>query len=1193
MATAIDISAPDNQLSRAGLKLKLLTQAWSRQARGERYSEALLGFLGSKQNEHTRRSYAFALLEFWDWYWAERKIYPTPDKVRRAEAHAYAQWLTKRKLGLDELRLSQDPERRMDLAIYRDVKQAPGVRCSALRRKLLLAGFGVNVTFSTAGRSETLVCLEVEQGDLRGDAAVAFVDQYGRPPPNGLDLHLACLTERGVLRRTPTVEQIRSESVSVNEDDPSRAQLDYRVDPDLFQYFTNPHTQAQGAERASTVSSRLSVLCSFWEQLRSATGENVGDTESLLAHNIWNEPRRRASRISRTRKQLSREIKTPDMELFVQVLATTFRRSHGEQAAAAAAAAASGANVSTSASGVGTLMALRDRAIMLFMMMTGVRAEELQSIRRGQLRGTPVLLTIVGKGDKTRTFVVPPAAMAAVVEFQAELSERAARCKPGSLTDLLTDADAPLFPPLKLWGRNGTELQRAEELSGLSTSGLARMLHRRATFAGHDKDSAEYAKMHPHGLRHLAALSARDRGVDISTIQATMGHSSLAYTGHYLEVRDPRHRSLMPAARGSVREPEPVAPAHEPSRTIDVAVAPSEPAAAEPPVVEIHLETPTEPLEVKSAAEVTEGGLVGIGQAPLEPTAEVLLQSAQEAAAADAPALVRETYSSNWGEGKGRARTWLQRGSTGLLSHAYVGKRTGLPWWEGAGGKMHSESFGYTPNPDFPAMPIMSPSQLLGPLGEPLCSEQLCLELVALYDRWMADEKFGATAAAALSQWVRTASLVTIEADEVLRKRHGGWLPTDAPTGETKLAAGARPAAVRTHLDGAILSWFEQTAWQYRETGEGRVATGAPFDMPAWYRSTDPLGDLSERDRGELLDWLQVWVGRPPTDRAARFDGLSRKELGKFLSLLCQYEMVAGDDEIEPELKELSSAALETELQRLVSKLTAGKVSDFSYATERKARKSRAVSAEIAKRVQERGGTESKQLSVKASEHSKYLSPHFTALVKKLFGKEAGADPILQLFSLCTAGAPLGAEGDKYKGLFRVRQGNIRHTPEFAREFAAATGAHSECVARRLARHLYEEGKPDAWYRRKNWSERLDYLDAMAAYRIPCPQAQEQELVALLPESEVPAVLEQWERGGRMLQQAGEPEDGRSEAEAMMQEEQARDIVRPTRVPTGFRDTTPNRRAAALTRLAPARALLPNPILLYGLSAAILRARRR
>ncbi|MBW2672368.1 MAG: hypothetical protein JRD89_02980 [Deltaproteobacteria bacterium] len=396
MATAIDISSPDNKLSRAGIKLKLLTQAWSRQARGERYSEALLGFLGSKQNEHTRRSYAFALLEFWDWYWAERQHYPTPDLVRRAEAHAYAQWLTERKLGLDELRLSQDPDRTLDLTIYRAVKLSPGIRCSELRRKLLSAGFGVNVTFTAAGRSESLSVLEIEQGDLRGDTAAAFAEQHGRQPPTGLDLHLACLTEHGIVRRTPTVEQIRSESVHVDEVSPSRAQLDYRVDPELFQYFTNPHTQARGAERSSTVASRLSVLCSFWEHLRSATGENVGPADALLAHNIWNEPRRRASRISRTRKQLSREIKTPDMELFVQVLATTFRRSHGKQAAAAAASAASGADVSSAASGVATLMALRDRAILLFMLLTGVRAEELQSIRRGQLHSAPVLLTIVG-----------------------------------------------------------------------------------------------------------------------------------------------------------------------------------------------------------------------------------------------------------------------------------------------------------------------------------------------------------------------------------------------------------------------------------------------------------------------------------------------------------------------------------------------------------------------------------------------------------------------------------------------------------------------------------------------------------------------------------------------------------------------------------------------------------------------------
>ena len=40
--------------------------------------------------------------------------------------------------------------------------------------------------------------------------------------------------------------------------------------------------------------------------------------------------------------------------------------------------------------------------------------------------------------------------------------------------------------------------------------------------------------VHPHQLRHSHATHAVQRGVDVFTLQATLGHSSSATTGHYV-----------------------------------------------------------------------------------------------------------------------------------------------------------------------------------------------------------------------------------------------------------------------------------------------------------------------------------------------------------------------------------------------------------------------------------------------------------------------------------------------------------------------------------------------------------------------------------------------------------------------------------------------------------------------------------
>ena len=1174
MVQAIDIYRPESELTRTALELKQIADAWKRSTSGARFTEALLTFLASKDNKNTRKAYAFSVLEFFAWYHTVKNRTPLPDEIRRADAFAYAKYLTDRTIGLDEYRLAQDPERTLDLSVYRFIKSNPGARIDRIRKHLLAdRRFVTTVTFQAGGRPQRLTVLAIESEQPRGDELAAYVEAHDRQPPNGLDLHLACLVSHNLLRRTPTVEQIRQETAGLDIADASRAQLGFRVDPELFSYFLDTHTGASGAERSGTILLRLTALSSFWNYLID-TGENLGDQEPLLKHNIWHAPSKALRKRLPAHRQVVRELTTPDLSLFVQVLATTFVRSHGpEQALDVANAYLMGARVAEAATGTASAYDLRDRALLCFAFWTGARADEIGSLRRSSLQHTArgTLVSFVGKGGARNLIQLPPVAAHSLAALQQRLDERADRASPTSLAHMLVDDASPLYPPLKLWGRNQRPDLSPGDIRGLTVQGFGVMLHRRAKVAGFEPYGDSWRRMHPHGIRHLAAQQARARGVDLPTIQATLGHRSLATTGIYLEVKDPFERSLAP----------PVAAAPPP---VVVPAAPVE-LELEPeiePEVDYDLVAEPEELPEELIAEQPEP-LIGVGAPPLELSPhDEAVELAEESEAVQS--LLR-IYTTNWGEKEHRTKLVAQ--GAGLLAHTYVGKRSGLAWWQGGGGKL-SAPMSYTPNVSFPAMPVISPAQFMGALTTGPCEEPLCQSLAGLYEQWLGDPDKGPTAARALSEWVFSAATVTMDVDEVVRGRAGDWLAFDAPLEDTHLRGS--PRILREHLDDAVLAWFERTAWQHRTSAESRMVRGTDLKIPEWYGQADPLASLPPSERAELLDWLQVFVGLPPQDMTPRFDGMSRAEIGKFLSLLCAYETLSTDPDLRKPEKRQYLEPIDVELTKLVAKLTHGRVKDFHYGETKLGRKAETVRAEMAREEAKRAGPDEELRAAVAASYSKYLAPHLMEVVGQVFGKKAATDPILELFALCTAGAPLKDVLDKYKDLFRVRKGTIAHTPAFIKSFALDTGQHSECVARRLARHIYEEGKAPQWHKRRNWPEStIPYLEAMSAYRIPCPSSQEKDLRGLLPTEEPIPVYEQWREAGNRLYAASIPEH-ETELIGVMAEEVARGGARPTRLQTGHRETRPNRRGRQHENFAAVRQHTPNPLLLIPLIIAMKRA---
>lgn len=1205
----MEITRIDAGLTRTGLEIRRITEAWRGKPNGARFTEALVTFLGSKPNKGTQRVYGFAITEFFNWYRGVRGVFPTPNEVKRSEAALYVKWLRERGIGLDDARLAQDPERQMDLEIYKVIKTKPESRINDIRQSLLRdPRFTTRVEFAVRGIRQSATVLTIEQDELRGDELEAFIRATGgRKPDNALDMRLACLCMHNLLRRSPTIAQIRDHQVDLGILSHEQAQISFRVDPDVFRYFVNEYTDNKGGDRSGTIATKLAALSSFWGYLVKSTAENLAAHEQLLQFNIWRDAVQNVRATAINRAKAHRESATPDRELFIRVLASTFVHSHGAGADSAAEAALEGAEVAAATAGE-DLYDLRDRAILIFCYWTGIRAEELGSLRRPDVDLRTGLLPVTGKGDQTRIIRVAEPALRALIAFQQALDDKASAKYPLLFAQFLADPQAPLFPPLKLWGRAARITPTTPgALPGISPSGLARMLHGRAEQAGIERQSDDYYRMHPHGLRHLAALEANRRGVDVATIQATLGHGSLSTTGIYLEVRDPMRRSLQPDQPTPKKsrevttfeaEAEVTPAASSPAATASPAVprlppaqARAEDTAAPKPkrrivseprsVADAAADAATVARQAADAAKIAARAADDLAKSLASKTLEVFIEPVElpesgttvitppeeemgrptkaQLAMATSPEAVRAllaVYQNNWGQAGNRSHLATQQkdSAKGLITHAYVGKQTSLGWWAGKTGKMTGE-LRYTPNMTFPSMPIFSPEQFTAEFHD---RHELENALADLYEQWAEDPERGFTAANSLVRWLRLAVEITDACEDAVEDRAGFWIPVDAPlvTKRTDSIAQwdkyavARPEyqplaqeiadldsdvlAMRSHLTGAIVAWFKSTAWQWRPAEKSAEPIGEDWDPPNWYSEPDPLASMDEKDRSELLEWLRVLSGRPPTDKAARFqDGVTRAQVGRILEFMCQYE---GEAKFSAEISDgqvkLSKAAKEAmktwdnEIQKLVAAATQGRVKDFSYSASKVERKKDRFAA-AAKRdkakqtLQERSASgdisedEQREEAEKIQEQhvetfKRELSAHFLWVIGALFGEDAANDPWLKTQALCTQGLPF-AEGE-YKEFFQVKGQTIQHGKEFASEFAKKWGQHSECLARRTARHLWEMQRfTKQSAERRGWLTDTA-LNAYRLYRVPCPASQEQDLRNMLGSPTRAPVSEEFER---------------------------------------------------------------------------------
>lgn len=156
------------------------------------------------------------------------------------------------------------------------------------------------------------------------------------------------------------------------------------------------------------------------------------------------------------------------------------------------------------------------RLATLLLFATGMRVDELVTVRIGDIDLDRDTIRIVGKGNRQRQVVIPNEEMKGVIR------------------DYIRSHHAA--------GRGGDRLLRGPDGRDLTTAAIRNRLRRLAEAAG------MASTVTPHMLRHTAATELLEAGVDIRFVQRLLGHRSILTTQIYTHVSDLALRS---AVRGA------------------------------------------------------------------------------------------------------------------------------------------------------------------------------------------------------------------------------------------------------------------------------------------------------------------------------------------------------------------------------------------------------------------------------------------------------------------------------------------------------------------------------------------------------------------------------------------------------------------------------------------------------------------
>lgn len=154
-------------------------------------------------------------------------------------------------------------------------------------------------------------------------------------------------------------------------------------------------------------------------------------------------------------------------------------------------------------------LALRDRALLLFLYNTGARVQEVAGLRVENLELDPQpRVRLHGKGDKWR---LCPLWSETVTLLRNILAGRRSPLSPGD----------PVFA-----SHQGRPLTRF---------GIYKIVRRHADLLS-STPSAPSRRISPHVLRHTTAVHLLEAGVEVNVIRGWLGHVSLETTNRYAEI---------------------------------------------------------------------------------------------------------------------------------------------------------------------------------------------------------------------------------------------------------------------------------------------------------------------------------------------------------------------------------------------------------------------------------------------------------------------------------------------------------------------------------------------------------------------------------------------------------------------------------------------------------------------------------
>jgi integrase/recombinase XerD len=162
-----------------------------------------------------------------------------------------------------------------------------------------------------------------------------------------------------------------------------------------------------------------------------------------------------------------------------------------------------------------TLQGKRDYAVLLLLLTTGLRKAEICSLKVADLktyRSQPVI-DVVGKGKKFRRIPLKGETLLAIKDYLKSNGNG-------------VDPNHSVFDTL---GKHGPYKQTSFTPKALDC--LIRSIAKKALIR---------KRIHPHVMRHTFATTLLDKGNDLRTVQALMGHSHIRTTERYLHSTDDR-----------------------------------------------------------------------------------------------------------------------------------------------------------------------------------------------------------------------------------------------------------------------------------------------------------------------------------------------------------------------------------------------------------------------------------------------------------------------------------------------------------------------------------------------------------------------------------------------------------------------------------------------------------------------------